>query len=268
MKKILFIDYLRVSAMLMIILYHCLCYYTNRWTDDSPRIDAYEVIAGLLHGIALPLFACISGYLYCKIRETGRYSDYRKYIWGKVKRILLPLIIWSIVCISIIPGASMLDLQSGGYKHLWFLGMMFWLFLIAPLLTKVYNNSNRRGLLLLVATCIVSFLFSKSIFAHLPLFISEAGCYLFAFFAGIYSAKMNIKVVHNNSMLTSIFVLCYLLSMSLIPNGLVGGGNGLVRILLEQCICIMMISNFSTYNIKRSPFILKLSACSMGIYII
>lgn len=202
-NKIIYVNYLRSISMLCIVLYHCLCYYTNRWDYISPRIQIYDSIAGMIHCITLPMFVFISGYLYCIFRDKGKYSDYTSFLKRKASRLLLPMIIWSIFCVIAIPNASWSDLKGGSYKHLWFLGMLFVLFVIAPYLRKIVLKS-KQGFLWILLFCVCSYLFHKRpLVCILPSPFLDAGCYVFAFFAGIWKGhniNSNICKISNSAL--------------------------------------------------------------------
>ena len=72
------ISILRVSAMLMVVFYHCLCPYSI-W-DGSDfyigfHVPIWDVVDGMLAQIHLPIFFLISGYLYGYKRIRGRLSE-------------------------------------------------------------------------------------------------------------------------------------------------------------------------------------------------
>ncbi len=61
------ISILRVSAMLMVVFYHCLCPYSIWDGTDfyiGFHVPIWDVVDGMLLQIHLPIFFLISGYLY------------------------------------------------------------------------------------------------------------------------------------------------------------------------------------------------------------
>lgn len=68
------ISILRVSAMLMVVFYHCLCPYSI-WDGSDFYIGfhvlIWDVVDGILAQIHLPIFFLISGYLYGYKRIRG-----------------------------------------------------------------------------------------------------------------------------------------------------------------------------------------------------
>ena len=72
------ISILRVSAMLMVVFYHCLCPYSIWDGTDfyiGFHVPIWDVVDGMLAQIHLPIFFLISGYLYGYKRIRGRLSE-------------------------------------------------------------------------------------------------------------------------------------------------------------------------------------------------
>lgn len=68
------ISILRVSAMLMVVLFHCLCPYSIWDGTDfyiGFHVPVWDVVDGMLAQIHLPIFFLISGYLYGYKRNLG-----------------------------------------------------------------------------------------------------------------------------------------------------------------------------------------------------
>lgn len=68
------ISLLRVSAMLMVVFYHCLCPYSI-WDGSDYfigfHVQTWDVVAGMLSQVHLPIFFLISGYLFAYKRNMG-----------------------------------------------------------------------------------------------------------------------------------------------------------------------------------------------------
>lgn len=90
------ISILRVSAMLLVVFYHCLCPYSIWEGTDyfiGFHVQAWDVVDGMLAQIHLPIFFLISGFLFGYKRNMGGYSNNVEFINNKVMRVLLPYVI-------------------------------------------------------------------------------------------------------------------------------------------------------------------------------
>lgn len=120
------ISLLRVSAMLMVVFYHCLCPYSI-WDGSDYfigfHVQTWDVVAGMLSQVHLPIFFLISGYLFAYKRNMGGDDDNIKFVKDKAARVLIPY------CVI---GLSLCILQNrdvgqmlNGISHLWFLLAIF-----------------------------------------------------------------------------------------------------------------------------------------------
>ena len=88
--------------------------------DIVPLWNKMAHILALFH---MPVFIMISGFLFSYIQKNGGYASFTTYILKKIKRVLVPYIIWGLfVCFLMKDNVSNL-LQ--GYSHLWFLMFIF-----------------------------------------------------------------------------------------------------------------------------------------------
>lgn len=130
--------------------------------DDSGWRYFYEMLADL----RMPLFAALSGFVYGlrPLRDPGRG---RQFVWGKTRRLLVPLVTVGTVFVlfhSLAPGTNS-DLQVGeawrmyvfGLGHLWFLQAIFLIFLVVGCADAFGWLRDRRVLLLAIgATALLS----------------------------------------------------------------------------------------------------------------
>lgn len=124
------IQQIRVAAMLIIVFYHCVCYY-GIWDAKFPealRFDTIEYWRALCN-VALNAFVFISGLLYAKLYfAKEKYRDSKAMFRDKVRRLLVPYCIWVCLALLIFPSEhTILDFLSGA-QHLWFLLMLMSIF--------------------------------------------------------------------------------------------------------------------------------------------
>ena len=66
--RLLNISIFRVLSMLLIVLFHCMCYNAGMWNYLSvEQDDVIYILAQIIVYLALPFFFFISGYLYSYI---------------------------------------------------------------------------------------------------------------------------------------------------------------------------------------------------------
>lgn len=140
-QKILAFSILRPAAMLMIVLYHCILTQTDVWHDSSLWTRGYQHIATFLVEFSLPTFFFISGFLF---RISYLHSSiFYSFILKKVRRLLIPYLLWSILVIVLQYGEyGLLDVFTGNMRHLWYLHnlmVMMLLICFAPLILNLKN---------------------------------------------------------------------------------------------------------------------------------
>lgn len=127
------VSLMRAAAMVTVVMYHSLCFYAVWSHPAMPAQFAagcrqlYVWLAHLLVKVNMPLFVFLSGFLYAHLRiECGRYANTRKFVWGKVKRLLVPYLFWSLALIVCFPiRHHNFSQMLFGFCHLWFLLMLF-----------------------------------------------------------------------------------------------------------------------------------------------
>lgn len=261
------ISILRIIAMLMVTLFHCICYYTNNWDISYIKpIKVWCYLSTWLYNIELPLFVYISGYLFAYLFRIGKYQiDKRINIFSqKIKRLFFPYILWGCGLCLIFHERYEWNLFTG-ISHLWFLIMLFYEFAIALISVRLWNKLKVKQsvlFLLLIQTIIIiiyPFLFNTK-FSYLNIVLK----YLPFFYLGFLVAKSSlIEKIKYPTISFIFFVLLYTVFSFMSTNKL--------YTFLYQLIIYMCIVNLHAvlYNIKScNSLLLSLDKCAMGIYIL
>lgn len=133
------IVYMRVTAMMMVLFYHCACFYTHQWQFGELYVFEWQFVASFLNYIDMPAFVFISGYLYAYMKfERGKYADNRLFLKEKAKRLMLPYVVWMAINILLIPSTFDMAKILKGYQHLWFLMMLMMVFIIVTLTQRLW----------------------------------------------------------------------------------------------------------------------------------
>jgi len=143
------LDVLRGMAMLSVILQHALGVYIRR-----PEIHfADAAMIGMLFNItkfAVPTFVFVTGA--ALLYNYYDNLDYPKFLWKRIKDILLPYLVWSIAYEIYSNGlleANFLWLRNLGkdllygnaFYHLWFVVMTFQFYLVYPAFRSLFRKA-------------------------------------------------------------------------------------------------------------------------------
>lgn len=156
--RLVWVDVLRLAAMLMVIAGHSVDIY-NATPQDDPMNGFWGAFIGSLMRPSVPLFAMMTGLLLLPIGESAS-SFYRR----RIPRVLIPMLFWSVIyylipwftgvigldksVISVlfpfefapsqewgdaVRNIAMIPLTFNGYTtHMWYLYMLIGLYLFMP----------------------------------------------------------------------------------------------------------------------------------------
>lgn len=191
-KKLLYeITIIRPLIIFLLLVYHCLCIYTGGWNPPAGvvSIKAYEWLGKFISGFRIECIAFVGGYVLAfQFIERQKDQHFLPFVWKKVKRLLIPCIIFGLAYWMIFryDGTWNWKLMGyrliGGVRHLWFLPMLFWCFIIMWLVAR-WLRPERRPWLAAILFVGLAFL---SMFPnpHLHFGMSQVNHFLFYFFAG------------------------------------------------------------------------------------
>lgn len=92
-KRIIWLDVIRLIAMLMVIGVHCIDpFYISPAMRNNPEYTRWAAIYGSLFRPSVPLFTMMTGLLLLPVRQTAGVF-YKK----RILRILFPMLIWSVL---------------------------------------------------------------------------------------------------------------------------------------------------------------------------
>ena len=125
---------IRFLSIVIVVFFHA---YGMTYANHFPESIAFEYKykyelfnQSYLINIAMPMFTVISGYLFGGQLLLRKYSSFKKLVWKKSRRILIPYFVFTIFFMFTTNSISIVPLYTGGYWHLWFLPMLFWCFII------------------------------------------------------------------------------------------------------------------------------------------
>lgn len=146
----IWIDWLRVAACFMVMVVHSTepFYLGGDGSLILTRADAFwSAVTDSLVRSCVPLFVIASSYLQFPLRYRTR-----EFFSRRVKRVLLPLLVWSFVYAFAYgnPVQNFRDLLLNfnyAAGHLWFVYMLFGVYLVMPLLSPWAEKVGKKELL-------------------------------------------------------------------------------------------------------------------------
>lgn len=174
----------------------------------------------------VPVLVMISGAL---LLDSKKQENLSKFYSKRLSRILIPVSFWSIffLCWTFLQGfvdgkpPSIMTLISNlsrglPYEHLWFLYMILGLYLFVPFFRKIFRNSSKREIkVLIISTFIIASInfidISLNANGRPELFINWFLLYLPFLFIGYLIRQDEYK--KSNTILWSIFLLSSLLTL-------------------------------------------------------
>lgn len=168
-KRIIWLDVLRLVALLMVIAGHSVDMY-NATPQDDPMNGFWGAFIGSLMRPSVPLFAMMTGLLLLPVRESAG-DFYRR----RIPRVLEPMVIWSAIyylvpwltgvlgmdlsVVSILypfefspsqdfgdalHNIAMIPFAFNGYTtHMWYIYMLIGLYLIMPFFSAWIEKNDR-----------------------------------------------------------------------------------------------------------------------------
>ena len=155
-QRIVFLDWLRAAACLMVFLVHaCECVYSNDYSFSIPSETArwaIGLIQGFVRPIAVPLFLMASAYLLVPVtRSTGDFLRKR------FARVGIPFVVF-LFLYAFLPALwgeftwaeAWANVKQAGINfipresHLWFVYMMLGLYLIMPVISPWLQKVGKK----------------------------------------------------------------------------------------------------------------------------
>ena len=147
---------LRSFAIVAVVLYHCFSPWLYSWSwQQSPLRPFYSYFLESVMVGRMPLFVCVSGYLFSYLYlERRKYQTLGAFVTNKVKRLLLPCILFSVIISVTLQSPILYDIFYTDY-HLWFLKMLFLCFMLTWVVGK-YVKGKYQIVAWLLSLCLMA----------------------------------------------------------------------------------------------------------------
>ena len=145
---------LRAFAILAVVLNHCYSPFFKAWDWYPCELSSqYSFIFDYVLAGRMPLFFFISGYLFSHlVIDRGKYTSFKGFLENKLKRLLLPCVIFIGIMSLTLQEDFLHQLFFYGF-HLWFLKVLFVCFIVCWLCNRYVKNTKAE-----VAVWMLSFL--------------------------------------------------------------------------------------------------------------
>ena len=205
-KKIEWIDYTKAFACFLVALGHLLQSLTKAGIDNNAEVTS--VINGVIYLFHMPLFMCLSGYLYSFKDSKFTTKEYFKFIGKKAVNLLIPYLIFYILYFvlnvafsSSVNNAKTFDdlvgILNNPMPPYWFLYALLSIFIIVPLIEKVCKNNKNIVMLVLIIVKMASIFFKTKIY-----FIDIFASYAIYFYLGAFLDKTKMLNIRNSVIIT------------------------------------------------------------------
>lgn len=248
--------------MILVVFYHCLCGYSHIWGENYSWqiVPFWSTISHILVYIHMPIFTLMSAFLYGYLDSLQKYEQAKDFIFKKIKRLLIPYIIWGIIVCFI----QNIDFEYllFGVSHLWYLVFLFEAFIAFYLINRIFHKSKFILLFSLYLACLIINKLHPTPFLGLGYFVRYMPYFIIGYYLYYIVDKINIKRKYLSMIaFASFFIL--ILEYIIYNHKFILAGVGLVAV-----ISIVMLCKQNENLLASQKNFLKLEPYLMGVYLI
>ena len=276
-ERIVWLDLLRVIAMMSIIFYHVAGNTLGTYNITGTSKTVYEIIM-LLLSFAIPIFMMISGYIFLNPNKKITVKEMlSKYCF----RILLAILIFGSMFVLIeqvyLNNFDILELIkrvvfNDTWAHMWYLYLILGIYLITPIFKLITDNIDDKRfnyliiLLFIFTICIPEL--NRLLKWNIDLSIGITSTYIFYYFYGYYLGTKKLTntykcVSYVLGILSIILVIVsYLFKLDIVVLSYVSFTSFFIANLV-----FILLKDIKIKNKNISNLITSVAVCSYGIYI-
>lgn len=283
---------IRILLIFLLVVFHSFIVYgEGNWPEprNFKPIISYWWIAKFSYSFLLELFVFISGYLFAyQIIELKRNFTYKRILLSKLKRLIIPSIVFSffyLFWISEEPFSKRFIYKLvAGAGHMWFLPMLFWCFIFGYFVINL-KIDDKLKMVLLFCLAVCSSIVPRYFQSYFQL--RQSCYYMFFFYLGFLGYRYRIQKYRMSLPQVCIGFITFLLIFVLltlfkefissnwnISNGFENAAKlvclRLCRIILSTfgCILVFLLITNWTKNWEKIPsFWVSISSLCFGVYL-
>ena len=206
-KRIEWVDYLKSFTCFLVVLGHLLQSLQKSNIDRSLEIT--NSINWYIYLFHVPLFICISGYLYQKTKKEFTWSSYKNFVCKKVINLMVPYFVFYIIFISLkllfskyvnteMGISEIINILNRPISPFWFLYALMSLFIITPILEKLLKNKKYIIMMVFISLKLISLFVKTNLF-----FLDSIMNYGIYFYLGKF-INDNVDINKNKNIIASI----------------------------------------------------------------
>ena len=221
-KRILWIDYLKVFACILVVLGHLIQSLQKSNIDNFENITSF--INWFIYLFHMPLFFVASGYLYELKKKGFSLKQYKGFIIKKIINLGIPYLTFYLayVLINMIFASSVnspkgineiIGIVNNPMPPYWFLYALLSIFIFIPLLEKLLKNKKNLIFILLLCLKVLSVFINTNIYLIDSFFENAVYFYLGSILKVVFEKKRNINT---NNILYSFFAIFIYIIISIV----------------------------------------------------
>ena len=274
------IDYTKVFACILVVIGHLLQGLNKSGIEWNNTL--YEYLDKFIYLFHMPLFMCLSGYLYKKTTDIKTYKDYGKFAYKKLLNLGIPYVFFYILylCINLIFSNDVntamgknefLNILTKPIAPYWFLYILLIIFLIIPLIEKLLKKNTKLVFILTLAINIYNIIFPIQIYV-----LNMLAQYMFYFYLGsIIQQRVQQKSTKNiNSKISLKLIIVNMLiyiGLLIVYFNIKFGNNYVIELLIKLLMAIygiiICLYIFRTVDLSKSKYWESISKYTFQIYL-
>lgn len=293
-KRLLYeVSIIRPLIIFLLVVLHSFAPLVGSWSAiDGVEINSvYYWFCKFIQGFRIETIALIAGYVFAyQSIIMGRKYDFLPFVWKKVKRLIIPCIVFSLIYFFLFnfdintfnPLSFCLTILSGA-GHLWFLPMLFWCFVVIWVIDKYKLSSWWLWAILCLLSIYPIPLYVPLGFQRLPhfLFYCFCGYFLYERHQSLTNKIMNWRsigllwLIYISATIVSVLYILpqvKLLGSENITNKLVWyGAQGVFNLVCSLCgimalyLMVMKVTTRTGYH--PNQWIIDASKICYGVYV-
>lgn len=254
-NRIEYIDYIKAFACFLVVLGHLIQSLQKSGIDQYRNITTF--INWFIYLFHMPLFMCMSGFLYTKNKKRFTWSEYRKFEIKKIINLIIPYITFYLLSVFInmmmaksvntVRGVKdILNMFNNPIAPYWFLYALLSIFIVIPIMERICKDKYTIVFSILVVMKIIGIFIHTNIY-----FIDSIMNYAIYFYLGCFFNKR--KNINKNiiNVILAILYICICITIYFIKDSINMYVYKLIAVVLAVIGIYVLVSIFIKVSHSR-----------------